>query len=127
MNISIATAQRKCAECGDTLRGRNDMRFCSSECRTSHHNRLRFEAAKQSPECIATIQKAILKNHKILASLKDSGQGIIGKMDLAEMGFSFRFVTSFKQTDGKMILCCFNMGYIVSNDEVLILPEPQFN
>lgn len=113
---------RKCKECNAKLVGRTDQKYCDNMCRTSANNRRRFEEAKNKPECIASIQKTLLNNYRILTELKKRGQQF-SKLYLQDLGFSFRYMTSTVVHEGSRLYFCFNHGYVVNGDSIRLLME----
>lgn len=121
----IQPPTRACAECGGGLIGRADMKFCGDMCRSNYNNRLRMEAAKQTPAYIHDIQKALVTNHKILSKLWAWGRQVVSKHTLAEMGFNFALLTSFREESGVLCRYCFDIGYVTIGEEVLLLQNSE--
>jgi hypothetical protein len=113
---------RKCQECGAKLVGRADQKFCDSVCKTSYNNHKRALAVKSQPECIATIQKALLSNYRILTELRKRGEQF-STLYLQDLGFKFRYLTSAVQQEGGLRCYCFNQCYLLGNQSIILIPE----
>jgi hypothetical protein len=113
---------RSCKECGGLLVGRIDQCFCSDACRTSYHNRRKYQERKTQPECIITIQKTLLNNYRILTELRKRGEQF-STLYLQDLGFSFRYLTSAVLQDGGMRCYCFNQCYLLGNQSIILIPE----
>src|ERR1700733_10594063 len=119
---ALKEISRSCKECDALLVGRIDQRFCSDSCRTSYHNRRSYVERKTQPECIATIQKTLLNNYRILSELRKKGEQF-STMYLKDLGFSFRYLTSAVQQDGGLRCYCFNQCYLLGNQSIILIPE----
>src|ERR1700742_2640836 len=113
---------RECQECGAELRGRTDQKFCSSMCRTAANNRRHYEEVRNKPECIATIQKILLNNYRILTQLRKRGEQF-SKMYLQDLGFSFRYLTGVTQQDGGLRCYCFNVCYLIGEQSIILVAD----
>jgi hypothetical protein len=113
---------RKCQECGASLHGRNDQKFCDAMCRTAANNRRRYEEAKNKPECISIIQKTLLNNYRILTELRKRGEQF-SKLYLQDLGFSFRYLTSVTQQDGALRCYCFNQCYLLGDQSIILVAD----
>lgn len=114
---------RSCKECGGLLLGRLDQQYCSDVCRTSANNKRVRERVQGMPECVTRIQKALLQNHKVLTALRSRGSQLFSKLYLMDLGFNFHHITSMVEKEGTMLFYCFNEGYTIHNDQVILLPD----
>jgi hypothetical protein len=117
---------RSCRECGALLLGRVDAKFCSDACRTSANNRRVRQQVQAAPECISRIQKTLLQNYKVLTSLRSRGSQLFSKLYLLDLGFNFHHVTGFTEKDGTKLYYIFNMGYTLSGEQVILLPQTDY-
>jgi len=113
---------RSCKECDGLLVGRIDQCFCSDACRTSYHNRRKYEEKKTYSECIAIVQKTLLHNYKILTMLRQKGEQF-SLLYLQDLGFSFRHLTSITEHDGNLYYHCFNESYMVTDQALILLND----
>ena len=114
--------QRKCQECGQTLNGRKDQKFCSDYCRNSFNNRLNEDATKY----IRRINNILRKNRRILSELNPKGKITVDGITLAEEGFNFHYYTnSYKTKTGSIYFFCYDQGYLKMEDDRYMLVHKQ--
>jgi len=100
--------QQKCKNCGDSLSGRADKKFCTDQCRSAYNNR-----NKQAHEkAISMVNSQLRKNRTILKSLCPVGKATVRKEFLEEMGFSFRHFTSIFGKMGNTYFLCYDFGFM---------------
>ena len=98
-----------CPECGNTLRGRIDKKFCSSLCRNSYHNRKRGYATR----VVRDINRVLKKNRNILLQFNPEGTALISEKQLSSRGFNFDYYTSrFQVKPGDEYTFCYDQGYM---------------
>jgi len=115
-------SERKCLECGDTLRGRADQKFCSDQCRNTYNNRQLGE----SNHTIRHINRILKKNHTILTVHNQSGKTTVSKTDLLKSGFNFGYFTNTFQTrSGRTYFFCYDQGYSLLDHDKIILVRKQ--
>lgn len=85
-----------CMQCGQTLFGRRDKKFCNDFCRNTYNNHLN----KENVEVIRITNNKLKKNHKILKNLVEVSKMNVTKTELELLGFDFNLVTSFDFSDG---------------------------
>lgn len=116
------TANRKCLECGEILRGRSDQKYCSDHCRTANHNyRNRIDSKE-----VRLINNILKRNRKILLRLCDDGSTKIEREVLLNLGFNFSFHTSsFTNSNGDTYYYCYDGGYLeLSKNSFVIVKNP---
>ncbi len=120
-----AQAPRSCIECGKTLRGRIDKKFCDDYCRNSYNNRQKANSTHHS--AVREINNALLKNRKVLESLlpREEETGRASKEKLQRLGFLFKYLTHIYTTKaGKIYYYCYDYGYLpLDNDWFLLVRE----
>jgi predicted nucleic acid-binding Zn ribbon protein len=113
---------RECLECGDTLKGRKDQKFCSDYCRNSHNNRLNEDATNM----VRRINRILRKNRRILSSLNPTGKRTIDGLVLAEEGFNFHYFTNVYSTQkGSNYWFCYDQGYLKLEGDKYMLVQKQ--
>ena len=106
---------KRCQECGRTIFGRADKRFCNDTCRSAHSNRKYREANKN----MLAINRILKKNHLILHNILSEGRDRCPTKELYYKGFNFDYFTSVK--DGPTaITCCYDIGYRTDGETTLI-------
>ena len=58
--------ERNCLECGRSLIGRSDKKFCSDDCRTNHNNKQNSDQTNY----IRRVNNILRKSRRILVQLK---------------------------------------------------------
>jgi hypothetical protein len=111
---------RTCKECGAALHGRTDQKYCSGICRTAANNQKRAEEAKNRPDCIASIQKTLLNNYRILTDLRKRGEQF-STMYLQDLGFSFRHITATEEKADLQVNYCHGQAYLLTQDTIRLL------
>ena len=110
-----------CLECGDPLvYGRANRKFCSEACKNRYHNRrksISWERYKQ--KVIRTLER----NHGILSALMAAGLKSVDVIDLAQMGFNFNYITSYRRNGRRHRFCCFDIRYDIYGDRVVDIED----
>lgn len=99
---------RTCLDCGETIKGRSDKKFCSDQCRNSYNNRLN----RSEINFIRNVQNILRRNRRILNELSSKEPTRVYRDELIERGFNFTFHThTFTTKDGETYYFCFDQGY----------------
>jgi len=104
---------KSCLHCNRPLHGRADKKYCDDACRNNYNN-----MQKHLVDCYAHIQiinKQLLRNRKILASLipTDLATATISRDKLLKMGFVFAYHTHmFTNSKGSVYYYCYDFGYL---------------
>jgi len=86
--------KKECAECGKSIFGRADKKFCSDYCRNAFNNNLNKAATNQ----IRNINNQLKRNWRILEELNPDEKCSVHKNKLVELGFNFNYFTSIYTT-----------------------------
>lgn len=115
----MATAKKKtCIVCGDEITGRPDKRFCSDNCRSTHHNRHNSDHTN----FIRNINHTLRKNRRILEGLNPDGKATVHRDKLMEMGFNFRYFTNeYVTRTGTVYRYVYEQGYTERDNGYLTL------
>ena len=106
--------EKKCLDCGDTIRGRTDKKFCSDQCRNNYNNRLN----RDSNNYVRNVHGLLRKNRRILSDLHGEGKIRIHKDALIALGYNFTFFTHVIETSsGERMNYCFEYGYLDKGDD----------
>jgi hypothetical protein len=110
---------KQCLECGETIRGRIDKKFCTDYCRNTYNNKVN----KDSKNLIRNTNNRLRKNHKILLEINTSGKTKTTRTRLFDKGFDFHFFTSIYTTKtGNTYFYVYNQGYLaLENDYYLLI------
>lgn len=102
-------AEKSCLNCGLTIYGRVDKKFCSDTCRNAYNN----EQNRDRNNFIRRVNYTLRKNRRILAELNPDGKMKVHKDKLTALGFDFNFYTSTYTTKkGTIYYFCYEHGYL---------------
>ena len=98
-----------CRECGASYLGRADKLYCCDGCRNAYHNRHNRSASRVQ----RTVHSRLRRNYRILNGLKETdAPGRIGRHQLAEQGFDFRYLTHLRSNPlGTTDYYVYDLGY----------------
>ena len=117
---NFSAVERKCLDCGDTLRGRADKKFCSDQCRNNYNNRLN----RDSNNFVRNVHGLLRKNRRILADLYNEGKTTIHKDALYALGYNFSFFTHIiESNDGNKYHYCYEYGFREKSDDFIELRQ----
>ena len=110
---------QKCLECGETLKGRSDKKFCSDYCRNTYNNKVDAD----SKNLIRNTNNRLKKNYKILTELNSTGKTKVTRSKLIDYNFDFNNFTSIYTTKtGNVYFYIYNQGYLkLENDYYLLI------
>lgn len=113
---------RKCLDCGETLKGRADQKFCNDLCRNSFNNK----KLSGSTNFMRKINRILKKNHSILEELNPDEKTTTYKSILEKHGFSFSYFTNIYTTKtGRDYFFIYDQGYseLENNKYMLVKKE----
>lgn len=114
-------AIKECLNCGKTLRGRSDKKFCDDYCRNNYNNNLR----RVSNNLVRNINNSLSKNRRILERLipRNKEFAKVHKTKLTEEGFHFKYAThTYTNKKGDIYFFCYDLGYLpLDNDWFLVV------
>ncbi|HVX24905.1 MAG TPA: hypothetical protein VHB70_01085 [Parafilimonas sp.] len=111
---------KACLQCGKTLRGRSDKKFCDDYCRNNYNNQLKANTNNY----VRKINNALGKNRRILEEvLPDGDMHKTTKQKLLHAGFLFKYIThTYTNKKGNTYFFCYDYGYLpLDNDWYLIV------
>ncbi len=111
--------EKNCLECGERIFGRSDKRYCSDICRNAYHNKMYSDRNK----IMRNVNNALRRNRQILENLiTDMHVPVVNKLVLEELGFKFEYIThAGKHKKGKQYQFCYDLGYVVMEDERVLI------
>lgn len=113
---------KTCLFCNDPFKGRIDKKFCSDQCRAAFNNRNRSDHER----LIKSVNSVLRKNRTILKTFNPAGMSTLRKEVLTEAGFNFKYFTSlYKTRDGNAYCFCYDLGYMVLDDNKIRIVEYQ--
>lgn len=118
---------KSCLQCGKTLRGRSDKKFCDDYCRNNYNNQLKAG----STNYMRNVNNALSKNRRVLEETLTADQEMnkVKKEKLIHMGFSFKYIThTYINKKGSTYFFCYDYGYLpLDNDWFLIVRRREEN
>jgi len=115
MGYQIQDDPPVCLNCGETLYGRTDKKFCNATCKNNFHN---METRHFKLGC-RIFEEKLRRNHIILESLLQTGMNSAQKSRLEEAGFD-PGVTSgvVMQKNRQMEFICLDIIYRMTEKKV---------
>jgi predicted nucleic acid-binding Zn ribbon protein len=114
--------ERVCLDCGDTLRGRVDKKFCSDQCRNNYNNRMKLD----STTIVRKTNAILAKNRKIIMELIPEDKVTVHKAKLVDNGFNFNYFTSiYTNKKGQDYFFCYEYGYLPLENDFFMLVHRQ--
>jgi hypothetical protein len=107
---------RSCQECGASLRGRLDKKFCCGDCRSSYHNR----KYRDQINLMRTINNCLRRNRKILKEICDKRLSKVDRYELIQRGFQFGYCTHVKQDEKRPVHYCYDVAYYEKQGEIYV-------
>lgn len=110
---------RKCMECGETIKGRADKKFCDDQCRSYFNNRINSEVSSE----MRHINSRLRRNRRVLQMLTRGKETVkVATDSLYEAGFSFRYHTQLVDLKGRECRLCYDYGYVrLDQDEYMLI------
>jgi predicted nucleic acid-binding Zn ribbon protein len=111
---------RHCLECGVTIVGREDKKFCSDGCRNAYNNKVN----KNSTNLMRNVNNRLRKNYRILSELNPEEKSKTTKSKLLRKGFDFDYFTTILHTStGNTYHFIYDQGYRVLEGDYYMLLE----
>ena len=108
MNKNTMADQKTCLECGSTMHGRLDKKFCDAYCRNAFNNKVK----RNDEQLIMATNRDLRKNRRILKTLSPVGKSTVRKEVLAAMGYNFNIFSSmYRSPKGLIYYLCYEYGY----------------
>lgn len=100
----------KCQECGETITGRVDKKFCSIYCKSAYHNQINKD---KEDNLFKKIDKQLKLNRRILKEYNKAGKATVRKSTLISEGFNPKHFTHYwKNQKGDVYLFCYEFGFL---------------
>ncbi len=115
----------ECLQCGKSVYGRSDKKFCSADCRNEFNN-LRY---KEEKKAVIEINRILMRNRKILKQLNPEGKMVISSDLLLKSGFDLEYYTnSYTTKSGREYRYCYDYGYYYDEekDSYLLVKRLEF-
>lgn len=100
--------QMICLTCKTPMRGREDKKYCSDQCRATANNHNRKATEKE----IIFTNKVLRKNRKILKTLCPVGKSTVRRTVLESMGYNFSIFSSlYYPNSSNLYYFCYDYGF----------------
>ena len=112
--------KRNCPQCNATITGRTDKKFCSTACKTKHHNAIRLPDA----DIVKEIDWFLHNNRHILMVLSGQKSKImLPRIVLDQAGFRFNYFTgTYTNNKGKVYYYVYDFAWMeFSTQEIMIV------
>ncbi|MFC5283976.1 hypothetical protein [Pedobacter alpinus] len=114
--------EKQCLDCGATVKGRSDKKFCDDQCRSNYNNRIKADGNVE----VKKINNILLKNRKILAQLNIEGKTKLPKSKLEKASFNFNYFThTYETSKGSCYKFCYDQGYLTLENDWFLLVKKQ--
>ena len=105
-------------DCGASLIGRSDKKFCNDQCRNNYNNRLNSD----NSTTVRNINNILRKNRRILSELNPDDKTTVHKEKLSNLGFNFNYFTSLYVTQkGTTYRFVYEYGYLPLDNDFYML------
>ena len=106
----METLSRLCLECGKSLKGRSDKKFCDDYCRNAYNNKAKIEESSY----VRNINKNLQRNRRILEELLGKESMVKQpKSNLLNKGFQFHYHThKYVNRKGNVYYFCYEYGFL---------------
>ena len=104
------TPKKTCLNCGKTLEGRSDKKYCDPYCKSAYQYRKNKE---KEASLFVKIDKQLRLNRRILKTYNKAGKTTVRKEVLLKKGFNPHFFTHYwKAKNGNVYLFCYEFGFM---------------
>jgi hypothetical protein len=116
--------EKTCSECGTTIKGRVDKKFCSDQCRSAYNNRINSDETSY----VRNVNNILRKNRRILLELNPEGKNRVSRDKLKLKGFDFQhFTSTYTTKEGAQYFYCYEQGYLpIEKDFFLLVVKKEF-
>jgi len=120
----METLNRLCLECGKSLKGRSDKKFCDDYCRNAYNNKAKIEESSY----VRKINKTLQRNRRILEELLGKESMVKQpKSSFINKGFHFHYYThQYVNKKGNIYYFCYEYGFLpLEGDWYLIVKRKE--
>ena len=110
--------KKVCLDCGETIKGRSDKKFCNDICRNSYNNKLNSDTTNY----VRNINNILRKNRRVLEENLKGETTTISKQKLVDKGFNFKYYTNQIVTkNSHTYVYCYEFGYLLLEKEMVLI------
>ncbi len=119
--MEISRKKRTCKMCPNEIKGRRDKIFCSADCKTEYHFRLK----KATQQATAAVDKILHRNRSTLLEIvgKNLIQKKVKRIVLDKKKFNYKYMTGYYiNSKGKTYNYIYDFAWMeFSDNEILIV------
>jgi predicted nucleic acid-binding Zn ribbon protein len=117
--LSLFTMERNCKQCGKTLHGRTDKKFCSLACKNAYN----VSQRKATRTEVREVDACLHRNWEILATLMgDSKKEMFDRAILSRARFKWEFMTGiYFNKVGKMYRIIYDYAWMDFSDQQVLV------
>lgn len=105
-------------ECGESILGRIDKKFCSDLCRNSYNNKVN----SLNNSYVRNVNMMLRRNRRILEELTPSKSAKTTRTQLLQKGFNFHYYTNtYRTPKGADYFFCYDYGYLPLKKDTFML------
>ena len=112
-----------CLECGTSIYGRSDKKFCSEDCKNHYHNRM----ARESQSRKTAVLSILATNYEILNNLIRYKVNSYLISDLNRLGFRDGYMTECRKVHHHWEHSCFDIKYYVTGNKIFGIRKESVN
>lgn len=101
-----------CRNCGATIRGRIDKKFCDDSCRSAFHNQVNGEMTS----VMRNTHRMLRRNWKILTRHFNRGEYVLDYDRIHQEGFNANLVTGYVLEESRIKYRCYEYTFELSPD-----------
>lgn len=110
--------KKVCLDCGETIKGRSDKKFCNDICRNSYNNKLNSDTTNY----VRNVNNILRKNRRILEENLKGETTTMSKQKLIDKGFNFKYYTNQIVTkNNHTYVYCYEFGYLLLEKEMVLI------
>lgn len=119
------SAEKICLECGKTIKGRIDKKFCDDWCRNAYNNKLNSDNTAH----VRNVNNILRKNRRIIEELIPAKEETykVSRTKLHQKGFNFTYFTNtYVNKKGVVYHYCYEYGCSpIENDYFLLVKRKE--
>ncbi len=110
--------KKVCLDCGETIKGRSDKKFCNDICRNSYNNKLNSDTTNY----VRNVNNILRKNRRVLEENLKGETTTMSKQKLIDKGFNFKYYTNQIVTkNNHTYVYCYEFGYLLLEKEMVLI------
>ena len=110
--------KKVCLDCGETIKGRSDKKFCNDICRNSYNNKLNSDTTNY----VRNVNNILRKNRRLLEENLKGDTTTMSKQKLTDKGFNFKYYTNQMVTKTNHVYnYCYEYGYMLIEKELVLI------